>query len=313
MPLPLAVPLIMAGVSAASGMAMQHKANKDQIKQQQKLQDQQIKGQKELNNFNQELGMKNWRETNYSAQREQMQKAGLNIGMMYGGTQSGGQTMNAGGSVAGAQAEDQGKASREMAGMGVQTAMQMALMEAQKENIEADTDLKKVDAGKKAGIDTTKAESETGLLNVQTENAQIQQEILNYEKAIKAIEANVAEETEDNVIRKVDLEANKLLGETISAMNKSDVDHATRDTTIEQIKQNATEQQLRILAQKAGLQMTSANIEKLAQEITRMKAMTSQGEKEVALKEMQTQFNTSEPAQIKQWTDIITNVINATK
>ena len=45
---------------------------------QKKLMNLQLRNQKELNEYNQQLAMKYWEDTNYEAQREQMEKAGLN-------------------------------------------------------------------------------------------------------------------------------------------------------------------------------------------------------------------------------------------
>ena len=72
---------------------------------QKKLMNLQLSNQKELNEYNQQLAMKFWEDTNYNAQREQMEKAGLNVGLMYGGQGQGGQTMNPGGSASGGNIE----------------------------------------------------------------------------------------------------------------------------------------------------------------------------------------------------------------
>ena len=63
---------------------------------QKKMQKEQVAQAKDLNEYNRKLGMKTWSETNYDEQRKQMEAAGLNIGMMYGGTHSGGTTQGGG-------------------------------------------------------------------------------------------------------------------------------------------------------------------------------------------------------------------------
>lgn len=140
-----------SAIGQGMGMVFGGMQDRRQVRQQQKLQDQQIKGQKDMANYNQQLAMKTWEETNYKAQVEQMKKAGLNVGLMYGGGGAGGGTVasGGGGSVTGATASDPNSGT----GMGMQIASQIALMNAQKENIEADT------ANKKAG--TGKATAET--------------------------------------------------------------------------------------------------------------------------------------------------------
>ncbi len=49
-----------------------------------------------MNKFNYNLEMKKWKETNFQAQIKEMKKAGLNVGMMYGGVGAGGQSTTGG-------------------------------------------------------------------------------------------------------------------------------------------------------------------------------------------------------------------------
>ena len=86
-----------------------------------------------------------WEKTNYKAQMGQLEKAGLNPGLIYGMGGAGGTLGGASGSV--------NSGTNQIQGMGIQGAMQLALMKAQKENIEADT------ANKLAGKGKTEAET----------------------------------------------------------------------------------------------------------------------------------------------------------
>jgi len=141
-------------IGSALGMALGKYNDQRQYQMQEKLQGLQIKGQKELASNAHELQLDSWNKTNYGAQVEHLKKAGLNPALLYGMGGTGGATMGgvAGGAVSGGAAPTGGG---EM-GMG----MQMALMNAQKENIEADT------ANKKAGVEV--AGSERDLKNAQT-------------------------------------------------------------------------------------------------------------------------------------------------
>ena len=56
-----------------------------QRRQQEKLMDIQNRGSKEMMDYQQEKAYEMWLKTNYSAQMKEMQKAGLNIGLMYEG------------------------------------------------------------------------------------------------------------------------------------------------------------------------------------------------------------------------------------
>jgi len=130
-----------SAVSGIMGMALGGLSNQQQLSQAQDLQNLQIQGQKEMGLFNYQQQMKMWRETNYAAQRAQMEKAGLNVGLMYGKGGAGGATTNVNaGNVSGQQASAQNS----IAGMGMmlqarQIEAQARLAEAQAKKIESET------------------------------------------------------------------------------------------------------------------------------------------------------------------------------
>ena len=123
--------LIPAAVSAAGSIfgAMSQKkrakeAADDQHKKNKELMELQQKNQKEM-----------WDATNASATKEHLQKAGLNVGLMYGQGGAGGATTGSGG-TGGAGMADYGS----FEGVGsLGELAQLGLMRAQKANIEADT------------------------------------------------------------------------------------------------------------------------------------------------------------------------------
>ena len=103
-----------------------------------------LRGQRKALEQQNAAAMDIWEKTNYSAQMKQLDKAGLNPGLIYGMGGAGGGTI--GGSSATAQGQ-QGNM-----GMGIDAA-QIALLNAQRKNIEADT------ANKLAGKGKTEAET----------------------------------------------------------------------------------------------------------------------------------------------------------
>ena len=118
------------------GMILGDYGRARQVEQQEKLTAVQLAAQKEMGKFNAEQQLDLWNKTNSEAQVEHMKKAGLNVGLMYGGSGGGGATAAAASGNAGS-----GTAEAPSAGtaMGLQIASQLALQKAQKENIEADT------------------------------------------------------------------------------------------------------------------------------------------------------------------------------
>jgi len=101
--------------------------------------------------------------TGIGAQARQMREAGLSVSnLMKGGGQSG-QTSGGVPSTAQAQA-----ASHDNVGAGMQMALQSALLESQKKNIDADTVLKQEQAEKTGGADTNKINQEIEKIKADT-------------------------------------------------------------------------------------------------------------------------------------------------
>lgn len=205
-----------AAVGAGMGLLLGGINDARQRRQQQKLQDMQITGQKEMMDYSQEKQLDMWNKTNYGAQMKHMKDAGLNPGLMYGMGGGGGSTTgSAAGSVAGATAAAGGGE----IGMG----MQLALMQAQKENIEADT------ANKKAGAENTGVVTETGKVDLatkqETQAATISKAKTEAETAIEEMWLKTNERTiSDHTIKqRIELTAQELIGQ-IAKNNNTDAD-----------------------------------------------------------------------------------------
>lgn len=135
---------IVAGASAIAGQGIQMGATKlnntKTYERTQKLMDKQQAMNQQMALFNQKQQMEMWEKTGPQGQMEQIKKAGLNPALMYGtGGGQGGTTQAAqaapvsGGSYHG---DNPGAGAGQL---GIQLGAQLALMQAQKENIEADT------------------------------------------------------------------------------------------------------------------------------------------------------------------------------
>lgn len=134
---------VINGVNLVKGLFTNRKkeeARQDerQLKQQQELLNQQIAGNKSLADYEQELKMKMWHDTNYTAQLKEADKAGISKAAAIGGGGSGvGQGASVSG-VSGGQAAD--AAGTQMAGIQQQMAMaQIANMSANTEKTKAET------------------------------------------------------------------------------------------------------------------------------------------------------------------------------
>lgn len=144
-------PLI--GQTVGTGMGMMLGAFNDdrQYRQQGRLSRQQMKIDKEMNAWNRQQEYEMWKKTGVVGQMEQLRKAGLNPGLIYGMSGAGGATTGGGAASShGASAPSGGGEAAAMAGMGMQSAM----LAAQMKLIEAQTEKTKAEAVKTAGVDT---------------------------------------------------------------------------------------------------------------------------------------------------------------
>lgn len=193
-----------------------------QREQQQHLQDMQIRGQKEMTEYNRQKQMQMWRDTNYKAQMEQLKMAGLNPGLIYGMSGGGGVTAGVtGGNVSGGSAPQGGGEAQAMMGMGIQSA----LLGAQLRNIEAQTEKTKAET---ANVPLTgqQTQAQTGLTKVQTELANIEKEVRG-----RSVEAT---------IRTIDAAGEKMIQEAEAGRYRNNVSEETWKTEVAQIRANLT-------------------------------------------------------------------------
>lgn len=192
---------------------------------------------KEQAEHSQKLAMKMWEDTNYGAQKEQMEKAGLNVGLMYGGGGAGGGTAAGAGTAAPVSGQSAGDPNAGV-GMGLQMASQIALMKAQKENIEADTENKKAETGK-TGIETKQGE-----LNLDT-----------------------ATKTQADTIEKIYQEARTAMATAKQEAVKGVISEETQNEQIQKIKAETATSMLETELKKGQIKLNEAQIKEIAEKI----------------------------------------------
>ena len=79
-------------IGTGMGLLLEGHNDRRQLRQQEKLQNLEIKGSKELTDYNAAKQLEMWKATNYPAQVEQMKLAGLNPALAYGMGGAGGVT-----------------------------------------------------------------------------------------------------------------------------------------------------------------------------------------------------------------------------
>jgi hypothetical protein len=144
---------IAGAAGSVIGALTANTRRKQQMADQKKLMELQQQNQMALNKQGQQLAQENWDYTNAENQVKHYEKAGLNVGLMYGGSGAGGTlSSGSGGGATGGSAPIPESVGGQLGMMGIQTQQminQTELIKAQKENIEADTKLKLEDANKK--------------------------------------------------------------------------------------------------------------------------------------------------------------------
>lgn len=154
-------------LGAGLGMALEGHNDNRQLEQNQKLLDQQRKSNEKMTDYSYGKQLEMWKNTSYGAQREQMEKAGINPALMYGMGGGGGVTTGSGTASVGA--AEAPKGGGEALGMMQQSAMtqaQMELIKAQTENVKADTANKPIQGANIAG-NTAKMGSEKTLIDIE--------------------------------------------------------------------------------------------------------------------------------------------------
>ena len=159
----LASGVIGGGLGAIFNMISQNQ----QFKQAQRLQNLQIGGQEQLMDYSMQKQLDMWNATNYQPQVEQLQKAGLNPGLLYAKGGPGGVTGSPQGGVSGQPATN--NAANMTTAMGIMN--QNTLLESQAKLMQAQANETNIRAQKEAGVDTAVAKSQEQLNIANTDNA----------------------------------------------------------------------------------------------------------------------------------------------
>lgn len=248
----------VAGEAAGGilGMILGGYNDRRQLDQQKQLQKMQEQGNKRMMDYSQQKQFEMWLKTNYPAQMQQLEKAGLNPGLIYGMSGGGGATTgSAQGNVTGASAQQNPGEIQAMAGMGIQSALtgaQIKLMEAQAKNLDADTT-------KKGGVDTTKIQTEIEKLAAETTNEKAKLGLINIDKIIKSIEANVAGQTQEATIDIIKTNQLKALEELERMQRENLIGKSTQWAVIDTIRAHAIGAVLDNELKRAGIKNIEAD------------------------------------------------------
>ena len=181
-----------SAAGAIMGMGLGAINDQRQLKQQQKLGQQQLELNKAQMAYGKELDYQMWLKTNYSAQKEQMEKAGLNPGLLYGMGGSGGATTGGSGGSVNTPSAPMGGG--EAMGMMMMKA-QLDLMKAQTEATQAQANKSNVEANKLGGVDTKLSETQIESLTQGIANQQALEELTKIQARLSNLELNLKEDS----------------------------------------------------------------------------------------------------------------------
>lgn len=263
---------------------------------QRKLTKQQTQASKELTDYNMMKQLEMWEKTNYAAQKEQMKKAGLNPGLMYGMGGGGGTTANvATGSASGGTAAGHSGEIQTMMGMG----LQRELLKAQKDVMQSQAALNNAQAAKTAGVDTAKTQAETDNLLQGYDNLRNTYDLQQLEKSIKNLEVYEKTKTVDENIAGIRTAVATAIKRLDIVSNEAKESDAVLQDKITIVKNTAIKTGLENILLNSNIAKNSAEIEKIWKEISALGQQQdrewmkmSQEERKVLVQEKLAGFNT---------------------
>lgn len=268
-------------VQAGMGLLLQSQADKRQMKQQEKLQELQMKGQKEMTNYNTAKQLQMWKDTNYSAQIAELKKAGLNPGLMYGMGGGGGTTTgSSGGSVQGGTAAGHQGEIVSMTGMG----LQLGMMQAQKELLESQAKKNLAETEKLSGTDTEESQTRIKSLLQGIENQKAQEGLTKVEQMLKEIDIKVQGDTTEERIDYIVWNSLRALEELDQVSRETYIKKATMNDKIDIVKAEAIGALLRNSLTESQIKVNDEQIKKWAAEISQGWNNLSRQEQELRLK-----------------------------
>lgn len=259
-------------MSSILGLGLGQLEKEDQYTKQTKLMDIQKQNQMELNKQMQKIQQENWENTNYDAQRKQMEKAGLNVGLMYGGQGGGGMVMSSGSGGSAA------SGTPPQAGVATGMAMQMANLQAQTEVAKAQANKLNVEADKLKGADTDLTTMQTQSLAQGIQNQKAQAKLTEMQTSLTGIEydlKNASLEDSINIIKNEKLKGDKQIyimekqGEILNEEAKNKAKEWELKLTglglengLTKAKTNLTEEQIKEVTQNVinSIRNTNANV-----------------------------------------------------
>lgn len=200
---PIAQTLLGQAGAAGLGIALEKRNDERQLRMQDNLSRLGLQMDKQRMDYQNQKQLEMWKATNYSAQVEEMKKAGLSTGLMYG--QGGGGGTTVGGGMPTSSIGQAPSGGGEIMGM-----MQLRSQEAQIELMKAQTEKTIAEADKTKGVDTKLSETQIESLTQGIENQKAVQELTKIESRLNNLELNLKEDTYGDALEQIKYNADKI-------------------------------------------------------------------------------------------------------
>lgn len=257
---------LVSGISGgAIGGVMDMINNNQNMKNQRELMDIANKHTKEQTAFNKAKQLEMWKETNAPAQREMLEKAGLNVGLMYGGSGAGGSTATnlATGSAGTPSAPQMGNNKL----MAIEAMKNLELLDAQVKKTEAEADSIQTNTGITKEFGMERAEEEINVMRQNVKSERAKQTLNEIETEIKGIEASFQGETLGHAIDKFKYTTQKIQYEMQILGYEEKVSKATTETRINTMKQQLSGIMLDNTLKRWDIKMKPKELEMVTQQI----------------------------------------------
>lgn len=259
------------------GLLLEGHNDRRQLRQQGELQKLQISGQKQLTDYNMMKQLQMWKDTNYSAQMEELRKAGLNPGLVYGLSGGGATTSgNTASAVTGGQAPAGGQEVIQGQALGIQSQ----LAAAQVEVLKSQANLNNVEASKKGGVDTDLAKTSIESLKAGITNTTAQTALTKIQTGIADLQKTIVDSTQMDTIRLTDLAAQKAQEELTIIRNQADISTETKEAVTKTTQQNYINAVITGNLMKAQINVQNQNVQTQIAQIAQGWENLDQTEKE---------------------------------
>lgn len=255
--------------------------------QQAKMIAEQIKGAKEMSDYNYQKQLDMWKATNFASQRAEMEKAGLSASLMYGGSGAGGGTTGSAGG---------GMPTGDTASAQMMARTQMMATMADIELKKATAEKTKVEAEKIAGVDTKLGETQIKDLLAGIESKEAQTELTKVQEKLTDLDLTLRNATFNDAVVQAHAIAHSAHTAMKIAQNEQKISDATVQQKIELINTELTGALLNNLAIKQGIEKSKAEINKMAQDILQGWEKLRQSGEEVNIKNFEAEIKAEYPS-----------------